>query len=52
MVFLPFYATVAPLLGFSFEYQNIVPRLWTDGVFYFVLILAPVVCLSRDFAWK
>ncbi|KAG1828470.1 Ca-transporting ATPase [Suillus variegatus] len=52
MLFLPLYAVVAPAIGFSTEYYGLVPRLWTDAVFYFVLILVPVVCLSRDFIWK
>lgn len=52
MLFLPLYAVVAPAIGFSTEYRGIVPRLWTDGVFYFVLLLVPIFCLSRDFAWK
>lgn len=52
MVFLPFYADIAPMVGLSTEYQNIVPRLWTDGVFYFFLLLVPVVCLARDLVWK
>ncbi len=52
MVFLPVYAVVAPAIGFSTEYAGIVPRLWTNGVFYFVLILMPLLCLVRDFAWK
>ncbi|KAL0956262.1 hypothetical protein HGRIS_002416 [Hohenbuehelia grisea] len=52
MLFLPLYAVVAPAIGFSTEYQGIVSRLWTDWVFYFMLILVPIVCLSRDFVWK
>ncbi|EIN08690.1 aminophospholipid-transporting P-type ATPase [Punctularia strigosozonata HHB-11173 SS5] len=52
MAFLPLYATVAPAIGFSTEYEGIVSRLWTDGVFYFVLLLVPIVCLARDFVWK
>lgn len=52
MLFLPLYAVVAPAIGFSREYQNIVPRLWSDAVFYFVLLLVPILCLSRDFVWK
>ncbi|PPQ89698.1 hypothetical protein CVT25_014099 [Psilocybe cyanescens] len=52
MLFLPLYAVVAPAIGFSTEYQGIVPRLWGSGVFYFVLILVPLFCLVRDFAWK
>jgi phospholipid-transporting ATPase len=52
MVALPLYAIIAPAIGFSLPYRNIVPRLWTDGVFYFVLILFPIVCLLRDYVWK
>jgi len=52
MIFLPIYATVAPAIGFSTEYAGIVPRLWTSSVFYFMIILVPIFCLSRDFAWK
>ncbi|SJK97928.1 probable P-type ATPase (amino-phospholipid-translocase) [Armillaria ostoyae] len=52
MVFLPLYAFLAPIIGFSTEYSGIVPYLWTNGVFYFMLILVPIFCLSRDLAWK
>lgn len=52
MLFLPLYAVVAPAIGFSTEYLGIVPRLWTNGVFYFVLLLVPTFCLARDFYWK
>ncbi|ETW75063.1 P-type ATPase [Heterobasidion irregulare TC 32-1] len=52
MLFLPLYAVVAPAIGFSLEYQGLVPRLWTDAVFYFMLLLVPVFCLSRDLVWK
>ncbi|KIJ65780.1 hypothetical protein HYDPIDRAFT_109790 [Hydnomerulius pinastri MD-312] len=52
MLFLPLYAYVAPAIGFSTEYYGLVPRLWTDAVFYFMLLLVPIVCLARDFAWK
>lgn len=52
MIALPLYAFIAPLLNFSLEYKGIVSRLWADAVFYFVLILFPVVCLLRDYCWK
>jgi hypothetical protein len=52
MLFLPLYAVVAPAIGFSTEYAGIVPRLWSNSVFYFILILVPLVCLVRDFTWK
>ncbi|TFY79586.1 hypothetical protein EWM64_g4423 [Hericium alpestre] len=52
MLFLPLYAVVAPAIGFSLEYQGLVTHLWTNGVFYFMLILVPIFCLCRDFVWK
>lgn len=52
MAFLPIYAIVAPAIGFSTEYLNIVPRLWSNGVFYLVLLHIPLFSLARDFAWK
>ncbi|KAG8926722.1 hypothetical protein FRC02_008714 [Tulasnella sp. 418] len=52
MIFLPVYALVAPALNFSTEYANIVPRLWSNSIFYFTIILLPFVCLIRDYVWK
>jgi len=52
MLFLPLYAVVAPAIGFSKEYEGIVPRLWSDAVFYCTLLLVPIICLARDFGWK
>ncbi|KAF7321513.1 P-type phospholipid transporter [Mycena kentingensis (nom. inval.)] len=52
MLFLPLYAVVTPLLGFSQEYDGLVPRLWSDAIFYLVLLFLPLVCLVRDYAWK
>ncbi|KAF9268832.1 Ca-transporting ATPase [Marasmius fiardii PR-910] len=52
MVFLPIYAVVAPAIGFSTEYQGIVDKLWTLAVFYFLILMVPILCLARDFAWK
>ncbi|KAK7057494.1 putative phospholipid-transporting ATPase [Favolaschia claudopus] len=52
MVFLPLYAWLTPMIGFSKEYEGLVPRLWTDWIFYLVLLFAPIVCLCRDFVWK
>ncbi|KAG8782134.1 hypothetical protein FRC12_021196 [Ceratobasidium sp. 428] len=52
MIFLPLYAVIAPAIGFSTEYSGIVPRLWTNWVFYLTILLLPMVCLIRDYAWK
>lgn len=52
MVFLPLYAWIAPMLGFSLEYDDIVGRLWTSLMFWLTMIGIPVLLLTRDFAWK
>ncbi|KAI0053249.1 calcium transporting ATPase [Auriscalpium vulgare] len=52
MLFLPLYIVLAPALNFSLEYRGLDPRLFTDWVFYFMLLLVPILCLSRDFVWK
>lgn len=52
MVALPVYALIAPHVHVSVVFEGLVPRLWADAVFYFTLILLPVICLTRDFVWK
>jgi phospholipid-transporting ATPase len=52
LAFLAVYAYVAPAIGFSKEYEGIIPRLYGFSVFWFCIILVPAVCLVRDFAWK
>ena len=51
-IFLPVYATVAPKLGFSEEYVNILPVVLADPRFWFMALVLPCLCLLRDFAWK
>ncbi|KAI9808395.1 MAG: Phospholipid-transporting ATPase IB [Pycnora praestabilis] len=52
MAFLPIYATVAPKLGISTEYEGVIPRLFPSPVFWIMGLVLPVLCLLRDFAWK
>lgn len=51
-IFLPVYATVAPRLGFSTEYTNLLGVLLTDPKTWLMMFVLPVLCLLRDFAWK
>jgi phospholipid-transporting ATPase len=51
-VFIAVYATVAPKLNFSTEYEGVVPRLFTSPVFWLQTILLAVLCLLRDLCWK
>lgn len=50
--FLPAYATVAPKLHFSTEYAGVIPKLFTSPVFWLQALVLPILCLTRDFAWK
>ncbi|GAA5966757.1 hypothetical protein JCM3765_000939 [Sporobolomyces pararoseus] len=52
MLFLPLYAWIAPMLGFSLEYTNVVGRLWSSLVFWLTIFGLPFLLLTRDFAWK
>ncbi|KAI5476970.1 phospholipid-translocating ATPase [Pseudohyphozyma bogoriensis] len=52
MVFLPLYAWIAPMVGISQEYTNIVPRLWSSLIFWLTIFAMPIGLLTRDFAWK
>lgn len=52
MIFLPLYALIAPMVGLSAEYTNIVPRLWSSLVFWLTIFGMPIGLLTRDFAWK
>ncbi|KAM0796037.1 phospholipid-transporting ATPase [Usnea florida] len=52
LAFIAVYATVAPKLGISTEYDGVIPRLFTSPVFYLMAVVLPVICLLRDFAWK
>ena len=51
-IFLPVYATVAPMLNFSTEYTNLLPVLFADPNFWLMMVVLPALCLIRDFAWK
>ncbi len=52
MVFISIYATVAPKVHISTEYEGLVPRLFTSPVFWLEMPSLAVLCLIRDFAWK
>ncbi|SMR50266.1 unnamed protein product [Zymoseptoria tritici ST99CH_1A5] len=51
-IFLPVYAIVAPKLGFSTEYRNTLSVIVTDPKFWLMMVILPMLCLIRDFAWK
>jgi phospholipid-transporting ATPase len=52
MIWMPVYATVAPMIGFSTEYYGVLVRLVTSPVFWGMAVVLPAFCLIRDFAWK
>lgn len=50
--FIAAYATVAPLAGVSKEYHGLVPVLFSMPMFWLQMVVLPVLCLSRDVAYK
>ncbi|KAF7889059.1 hypothetical protein EAF00_009359 [Botryotinia globosa] len=52
IIFIAVYGTVAPKLGFSMEYEGVIPRLFGSPVFWIQGLALPMLCLLRDFSWK
>jgi phospholipid-transporting ATPase len=52
MIFIPIYGTVFPKVHISTEYFGVIPKLFSSAVFWMQIIVLPVLCLTRDFAWK
>ncbi|KUI59826.1 putative phospholipid-transporting ATPase DRS2 [Cytospora mali] len=52
IAFIAAYATVAPMVGVSPEYHGVVARLFSSPVFWLQMLVLPVLCLLRDFAYK
>ncbi|KAI2626624.1 phospholipid-translocating P-type ATPase [Hypoxylon sp. NC1633] len=50
--FIAIYGTVAPRIGFSKEYDGLVPKLFANPVFWLQTVTLPILCLLRDFSWK
>ncbi|KAI6091929.1 phospholipid-translocating P-type ATPase [Hypoxylon rubiginosum] len=51
-VFIAVYGVVAPKIGFSKEYDGLVPKLFANPVFWLQTATLPILCLLRDFCWK
>ena len=52
LLFLPFYAWIAPKLNISREFSGVNGRLWDSVVFWLMAIVLPPLCLLRDWSWK
>ncbi|KAJ3113004.1 hypothetical protein HK100_002128 [Physocladia obscura] len=52
LVLFPIYGTVAPMINLSPELYGIPPILYSSAIFWFTLLLVPVLPLVRDFVWK
>ncbi|KAI9143581.1 aminophospholipid-transporting P-type ATPase [Paraphysoderma sedebokerense] len=51
IIFLPLYSIIAPRVNFSEELFGM-ELLYSSGVFWFTVIVVPVLCLIRDYCWK
>ena len=52
LVFVGVYGIVAPKLGFSMEFFEVIPRLFSNPNFWLQMPTLAILCLARDFAWK
>ncbi|WFD32648.1 P-type phospholipid transporter [Malassezia sp. CBS 17886] len=52
LAFFVVFGTVAPSLGVSMEYANIVPRLLGLPRFWILIVFVPVLSLLRDLLWR
>lgn len=52
LVFVAAYAEVAPRVNVSTEYFGLVPKLFTNPVFWLQTLVLPILCVLRDIAWK
>lgn len=53
LAWIPAYASlVPPYLHFSTEYFGVLPRLFSSPNFWLMVLVIPVLCLTRDISWK
>uniref|UniRef100_A0A060TC31 Phospholipid-transporting ATPase n=1 Tax=Blastobotrys adeninivorans TaxID=409370 RepID=A0A060TC31_BLAAD len=50
--FFPAYATIAPMINVSDEYEGVLGHLYPSLTFWAMMIILPCMCLVRDVAWK
>lgn len=51
-VFVAVYGLVAPLINVSTEFKGLIPKLYTNPVFWLQVGALAVLCLLRDITWK
>ncbi|KAJ1673414.1 aminophospholipid translocase [Spiromyces aspiralis] len=52
LCFLPVYALIAPKFNTSIEYLGIIPKIYANSTFWLCIVLLPVMCILRDYAYK
>lgn len=52
MVFFVIFGLLAPMGGVATEYDGLVPVLYGSRIFWLFIIVIPIFCLLRDYAWK
>ncbi|OBA20430.1 membrane-spanning Ca-ATPase [Metschnikowia bicuspidata var. bicuspidata NRRL YB-4993] len=52
LVWFPAYATIAPLINVSTEYEGVLAHTYPSLVFWAAIFGVSILCLIRDFAWK
>lgn len=52
LLWFPAYATIAPLINVSKEYQGVLAHTYPSLTFWAAVFGVAILCLIRDFAWK
>lgn len=52
LIFIPVWATVAPKVNLSNEYHGVLAHTFPSPTFWLTTIVVPILCLTRDVAWK
>jgi phospholipid-transporting ATPase len=50
--FLPIYSAIYPTIDFAREMSGLAAQMYGSGIFWFFVIIAPIICLTRDYIWK
>jgi phospholipid-transporting ATPase len=48
----PIYTTVFPLFGVGSELRGVAQPMFTSAIFWFGIIIIPILAILRDFIWK
>jgi phospholipid-transporting ATPase len=52
ILLLPLYCYIGPLIKLSPELDGMANKIYNNALFWFTIIIIPIVCVLRDYIWK